>query len=455
MASLLIRILTFLMPVVIAFNGMSFSLPAFSKGAEIEYDFINENSGSAAGTVTVSAKLGGKYDLYWGSDEDSKLSVEVKGNEAFYSEFAEVSVRNGEGSKDIYGFTAIPDGAETVLAYRYNILVGSMDIPENKKPDRGEKKYSFGALSDLHFDRYNNSLTGDDALLTFPNALNFLEGFDISLVGMSGDLSANGEEYSFRNFSNIVSGYDFPVYTCTGNHDVSNKFTLANWQKYINAGVYGEEKADGIVDVADNGLDFVYAPEEANGDVFIFLSQYQWDYNESTSRILKDEQLDWLEDQLGKYADKTVYLFFHTFLNNPVEGEDPRMGEGNLVNNAGHAYDLPFTEDCPDEVRFENLMDEYENVVFFNGHSHWAYDMQKINPQLNITDYNGEFATMVHISSVSSPRRTTMNIPDTSEHAMRSSEGMLVEVYEDEIVFTAIDFLKGEMLAYATYTAEK
>lgn len=443
------------MPVVIAFNGMSFSLPMFLKGAEIEYDFANEKTGSAAGTVTVSAKLGGKYDLYWGSDEDSKLSVEVRGMDAYYSEFAEVTVKNGEGSKEIYGFTAIPDGAETVLAYKGKILVGSMDIPDAKKPDRGEREYAFGALSDVHFKRYNNSLTGDDALLTFPNALNFLEGCGVSLVGLSGDLSVHGEEYSFKNFNAVASQYDFPVYTCTGNHDVDNEFSLTNWQKYINIGVYGEEKADGVEAVAENGLDFVYIPDDANGDVFVFLSQYQWDYNEATSRILKDEQLDWLEIQLEKYADKTVYLFFHTFLNSPVEGEDPRMGEGNLVNNAGHAYDLPFTEGCPDEVRFENLMNEYENVVFFNGHSHWAYDMQELNPQLNITDYNGEFATMVHLSSVSSPRRTTANIADTTEHAMRSSEGMLVEVYENEIVFTAIDFLRGEMLAYATYTAEK
>lgn len=455
LAKILIKILTMLMPVVVAFNGFTFNIPVISDTAEIVYEFTNEVAGSAAGTVTVCAKAGGTYDLYWGSDEDSKLSVEVKGNEVYYSEFAEVAVRGGEGSAEIHEFTAIPDGAETVLAYRCNVLVGSMDIPENKKADRGERVFAFGALSDVHFNRYNQSLTGDDAHLTFPNALNFLEGFDVSLVGLSGDISADGEEYSFKSFHDIAAVYDFPVYTCTGNHDVSSYYTLANWQKYINNGAYGEEKAAGIEAVADNGLDFVYKPAEANGDVFIFLSQYQWDYKEPTSRILKDEQLDWLEAQLEKYADETVYLFFHTFLNNPVEGEDLRMGEGNLVNNAGHAYDLSFTEGCPDEVRFENLMNEYENVVFFNGHSHWAYDMQKLNPNLNIADYNGEFATMVHLSSVSSPRRTTANIADTSEHAMRSSEGMIVQVYENEIVLTACDFLSGELLAYATYTVEK
>ena len=32
---------------------------------------------------------------------------------------------------------------------------------------------------------------------------------------------------------------------------------------------------------------------------------------------------------------------------------------------------------------------------------------------------------------------------------------MIVTVYEDKIVFNAVDFLRGEMLAYATYVIEK
>lgn len=446
---------TLVMPIVIAFNGFSVELPLVGDAVTIEYDFENEDAGSAAGTVTLTATVGGKYNLYWGTDDGEKLSVDVGDYTAYYSEFATVKVSGGEGKADIQQFTAIPEGAETVLAYSGLVKVGSADIPEEKLPDYGEKTYSFGALSDVHFNRYNGSLSGDDACLTLPNALNFIEYFDVELVGISGDISADGERNAFEKFNTITSGYDFPVYTGTGNHDVSDDYTLENWQELVNAGVYGETKADGVKDVASNGLDFVYMPAGAGGDVFIFLSQFAWDYNNVNSRILTDEQLDWLEKQFEKYKDTTVYLFFHTFLNNPVEGENPNMGEGNLENNAGRHYDLAFTDGCPDEVRFRGMMDKYENVVFFNGHSHWAYDMQKFNPNLNIADYNGEYATMVHISSVSSPRRTTANIDDSSEHYMRSSEGMIVTVYEDKIVFNAVDFLKGEMLAYATYVIEK
>lgn len=455
MLKLFIAFITVFMPLVTGFNGLSFTAPLISDSAEVVYDYDNEIPGSAAGTVTVTAKLNGSYDLYWGTDEGEKLSENLGGYTVYYSEFAEVDVKNGEGSTDIYDFTAIPEGAETVLVYKGLILAGEAEIPDGKVADNGEKLYSFGALSDVHFNRYNGSLTGDDACITFPNALNFFNELGVEAVGISGDISADGERNAFEKFNTIASEFDFPVYTCTGNHDVSSYYTLKNWQELINTGVYGENKADGVKAVASNGLDFVYAPESLGGDAFIFLSQYQWDYGEAHSRILTDAQLDWLEGQLEIYKDNTVYLFFHTFLNNPIEGENPHMGEGNLENNVGRHYNLAFTEGCPDEVRFEDMMDKYENVVFFNGHSHWAYDMQEFNPQLNITNYGGEYATMVHVSSVSSPRRTTANIDDSSEHYMRSSEGTLVEVYEDRIVFTACEFLKGQFLSYATYVVEK
>ena len=446
-----ILLLSVFMPLMSFINGFSIDLPFMANNAEIVYEFNNETAGSASGTVTVKAGSG-EYDLYWGTEDGKKLSEKVGGYTVYYSEFATVEANEPE---EIQEFTAIPEGAETVLAYKLGSVAGTMDIPENKIADFGEKIYSFGALSDVHFNRYNGSLSGDDATVTFPNALNFFEALDVSMVGISGDISADGERNAFEKYNSITSGYDFPVYTCTGNHDVSEYFTKENWRELMNTGVYGDVKADGVADVADNGMDFVYIPADGNGDVFIFLSQYKWDYGEAHSRILEDSQLDWLEAQLEKYKDETVYLFFHTFLNNPVEGENPHMGEGNLENNAGRYYDLPFTSGCADEVRFRGMMDKYENVVFFNGHSHWAYDMQELNPNLNIANYGGEYATMVHVSSVSSPRRTTANIDDSSEHYMRSSEGMYVEVYEDKIVFTACEFLKGQFLSYATYVVER
>lgn len=446
------RFLSLFMSLVLFFNGLSFGTAGDK--VKIDYDFSNDTQGSAAGTVTLTTDCGGDYDLYWGDADGKKLTFPVGDYDVYYSEFAEVEVDGGTGSADIQQFTAIPEGAESVLVYKNQTLKAEEALPENKITDNGEQIYRFGALSDVHFNRYYASLF-DDSLTTFPNALRFLDKCGVDLVAMSGDLSSGGERDAFEKFNKCASGVDYPVLTCTGNHDVSDGLDIDSWHELVDTGVYGENKMDGVLCVADNQVDFVYAPPTGGGDVFIFLSQYQWDYRHDTSRLLTDEQLDWLGEQLEAHKDSTVYIFFHTFVQNCFEGEDMNMGEGNLINEKGVCYDLVYTPDTPDEIRFRNYLKEYKNVVFFNGHSHWSYGMQKYNPNINIADYNGEYATMVHVSSVSSPRiikkATSKN---RTEQNMKRSEGMLVTVYENRIVINSVDFLKGKMLAYATYNIE-
>ncbi len=457
MTGLVTKILTLCMSMVMYFNTLSFVLPAeIAKGvvdADLEYVFANDTPGSAAGEVTLTAKTNGEYQLFWGEDDDEKLSIDVGDYKAAYSEFLTLKVKKGSGEATVQEFTAIPENAEYILIYKGNFLVGSEEIPYEKRADYGEALYRFGALSDLHFDRYNYTL-GDDASMLFTNALNFLEKFDIELVAMSGDLSNSGEREAFEKFQNITSNYSFPVYTCTGNHDVSEDFLLENWQELINNGVYSEQKADGIKAVSSNGIDFVYSPDKIGGDVFIFLSQNLWSKTQSgENRILTEQQLDWLEEQLNLYKGERVYLFFHTFLASP-DG-DGILTEGNCANPNGVNYSGYYKYGSEDEARFRELLEENKNVIAFNGHSHWRYDMQKYNDKLNITDYDGTFATMVHISSVSSPRWMKDNDKNYRDGGLLTSEGYIIDVYEDHIVLTGIDFLRGEMLAYANYVIEK
>ncbi len=457
MTSLVAKILTLCMSLVMYFNTLSIALPTdIAKGwinAEIEYSFQNQTPGSAAGEVELTAKRDGEYQLFWGESDNEKLEIDLGDYEAACSEFLTLDVDDGSAKSTVQEFTAIPEGAEYVLIYKGALLVGSEEIPQEKQADYGKLLYNFGALSDLHFDRYGYSL-GDDASMLFPNALNFLEKFDVKLVAMSGDLSNSGEYTAFEKFYNITSEYSFPVYTCTGNHDVSEDFDIENWKSLINDGAYSEQKADGIKSVGPNGIDFVYSPDETEGDVFIFFNQYQWSYGDvNSSRLVSDEQLDWLEVQLDTYKNETVYLFFHTFFTAP-DGNGI-LTEGNCANPNGVNYDGYYTYGAVDEVRFRKLLEENKNVIAFNGHSHWRYDMQKYNDKLNITDHDGTFATMVHISSVSSPRWMKDYDTDYRNGNLLSSEGYILNVYEDCIVLTGIDFLRGEMLSYACYVIER
>ena len=421
--------------------------------AEASIIFKNDDAGSAAGTVTVTADPDGQYALFWGGEDGEKLTVPANGREVPYTEFITITVTDGTGSAILNDFLAIPDDAQSVLIYNgADKLAGTTRLPQNKWA-QGDSTFSFGTLSDVHFNRYNKSGTGDDAEITFPAALDFFDDFDVSMVAMSGDLSMLGEGSAYRKFNEIASRYSFPVYTCKGNHDCYPLYTLENWQKYINPGVYGEDKKASVVTVADNGLDFVLCGEETGGDVFIFFSQTGGLYGLPFFRIVSDAQLDWLEAQLETYKDQRVFLFFHTFLN--AESGNPLMGEGNLLTKSFSFYPLFFSVGAKDEKRFRSLMEQYTNVIFFNGHSHWAHYLQSVNPNLNITDYNGKTATMIHVSSVTSPRISSDTTILWTSDTMKRSEGYLVRVYDDHFTLTACDFLQKKMLAYATYIVQK
>ena len=454
MHSFLIKIIAGFLSTIFALFNISADIPGFSddKVTETSIQYLNEDTGSADAVITITTTTDGEYKLFWADENADKLTYSFGNTEIEYSEFAVVNTYFGEGSIDLPDYTAIPDGATKVIVTLEGETLEILEIPEEKITDRGEAIYSFGSISDLHFNRYEFEDGSDVAQTTFARALEFFSTADVSLVAMPGDISSNGEKEAFEAFNRISSGYDFPVYTTTGNHDLHSKYEKENWLELMNAGAYGEEKAEGILNVAENGMDFVYEEQES-GDIFIFLHQTSNNYGLLWNALLTDAQLDWLEKQLEAHSDKTVYLFFHTFLNSA--NGNPFMGAGNLQNKLGWSYPLFYTQGASDEVRLRNLLRENDNVFFFNGHSHWAYHMQSMNPDLNISKNGEDGATFIHVSSVSAPRITEDYQILWSGKDSEMSEGYLIEVYEDSILLMGVDFVNGKILAYATYEATK
>ncbi len=454
MSALIVKILATLLASLFALFNISVDIPGFSedKISETAIEYHNEEKGSADALITIRTTTDGEYKLFWADEDFEKLTFSLGEEEIEYSEFASVTTYFGEGSIDLPDYTAIPDDAANILVTLDGETLEIYDIPEEKRADRGEKVYAFGSISDLHFNRYELEGGTDVAESTFARSLDFYKKADVSLVAMPGDISTDGEKEAFISFNNIASSYDFPVFTVTGNHDIRNKFTKDNWREYMNSGAYDEIPAQGIINVSDNGLDFVYE-ESASGDIFIFLHQTSNNYGLLFNALLENSQLDWLEAQLETNKDKSVYLFFHTFLNS-AKG-NPLMGTGNLQNDLGWHYLLYYTPGANDEARIRELLREYDNVTFFNGHSHWAYHMQELNPNLNISKNGEDGATFVHVSSVSSPRVTAdyQVLWEGTDPTM--SEGYLIEVYEDTLVLYGIDFVNNRILAYATYECEK
>lgn len=421
--------------------------------ASVELNFANDEKASAAGTLTVTSNYDAEYSVYWGTLGGEKLTTySESGKTVPYTEFAKVTVKDGEGEKELNSFLAIPQNAKTMLLYYDDQLVDTETLPLGKTFAYGAETYSFGSLSDVHFNRYYDEAGNDISQTSYPRALNFLDDMGVSIVGVSGDLSKEGEDSAYISFNKYNSEHDFNVFTCKGNHDCKDKFNYETWKENINVGVFSDNKPDGVLAVSDNGYDFVYSGKETHGDVFIFFSQITDKYLPFV-QLVTDEQLDWLETQLETYKDKRVYLYFHTFFNAP--SGNPFLGEGNIYNDYGLFYILPYFTGNKDEKRFRGLLTEYKNVIFFNGHSHWTYSMEEYNEKLNITDYDGTTATMVHVSSSAAPRTTSITQPIQHSNPGTMSEGLYINVYPDFVISNACDFVNGQILAYATYKIDK
>ncbi len=110
-----------------------------------------------------------------------------------------------------------------------------------------------------------------------------------------------------------------------------------------------------------------------------------------------------------------------------------------------------------DDTKLKEYLAKYDNLVFFTGHSHLAFAMQKYNPSLNIGQYKNS-AVMVHIPSVSATRVTGIKEGKfglVDENILSGSEGYLVSVYDNRIVITGINFNKGMFVADANYVIYK
>ena len=379
-------------------------------------------------TITVN-KMTGTYDICFG-DADGKWLKE-------YTKITTLETTGGNDSVTIENLVVPPNAKTLVLVDdggNQHFFDESIKIPE-ECTNLGEMELLFGAISDVHFNRYYSKPQKDDAKTSFQLALDYFDSVDVDLVAIAGDLSKDAEQVSFMRYDYMISSLDYEVLTCTGNHDVPS-IESGDWQTYVTNDILALE---GTSDVAPNGIDFVYSENE--GDVFVFLNQVYWDYNKEDSRLLENEQLVWLREVFEKYKNDRVYLFFHTFLCGP-DGEK-HTGVGNIKNPGGYTYDLPYTYGTEDEIEFRSILKEYKNVIYFSGHSHWQFEMEVYGENANFSSFDDEYGYMVHIPSVTEPRYIGEN--DTSRTGMngKSSQGWLISVYEECIILLPIEFTTG------------
>ena len=151
--------------------------------------------------------------------------------------------------------------------------------------------------------------------------------------------------------------------------------------------------------------------------------------------LFADGELQWLYGVLEANRNKRCFLFEHV---PPIECS------GDVLN----IYPYTKMRNNTESVAFKNLLKHYHNVVFFHGHTHMKYYLQKYGDYANIDKVFGCWS--VHIPSLAVPR--DVNAAGTGYETMYAeSEGYIVDVYENGIHLRGRDFVKEEFLPIASY----
>lgn len=376
---------------------------------KLSHSFSNETSGYAYGSIALSsynATNDGTYNICWGN-ASGKLSD--------YKDIASFTL-NGNMVKtyDFISTNIIPKGATKILAIKDNEIKAEYMIPSNKL-NADTKLYSIGLLSDIHIDVTDDQ---SNSVSDFQNALSRFKNENVIAICCTGDTVVDGTQAEVEKFIEVKNSTTIPMYIARGNHDCRS-YSLANWNL-----------------VEPNG---VYFEKEIGGDIYLFMGLNAENY---TDNIFTTAQLNWLEERLEYYKNRRVFLFEHVFV-------EPT---GN-INNLYPYSSIGNVEGQPGKI-FRNLMTKYRNVILFTGHSHLEFILQRLGDNANCSERTSILCHRVHIPSCAKPRANDTSTEDTSANTYTnygSSEGYVMDVYQDYIILKGINFVDNKYLPLAQY----
>lgn len=335
-----------------------------------------------------------------------------------------------------------PSNASSLAVFDGDNKICDIDISKMQKQSLGDKLYSFGLVSDTHM-TYNSytditdastvGLATDDGngMGRTPNgtklrrALEFLTSQGIEFCCNAGDFTNIGfyrnkdnaefYPYQFQEYRDICALFpNVPMYGACGNHESYNSNI--------------ENSVTDLIEYTGHNIAFYV---EKNSDVFIFVGQ------SINVNPMSEEHLNWLQETLETFRNRRCFVFVHSYIEED-SGDPKDVRENSIFEYWG----------ATKKGVFMDLMKHYKNTILFHGHSHMRFESQQLDKNANYTQKNG--FRSVHIPSSATPRTVDLE-NNASVDDYFSSQGYLVEVYENHIVLKGRDFYKGEFIPIAQY----
>lgn len=317
-----------------------------------------------------------------------------------------------------------PYSAEAIGVFNSNgELVNKIPI-DGFKPSYTDRLFRFGILSDVHNNNADSQSNEDIVDLT--NALSVLNSIEsVNMTCICGDITQGGRPAQFAVYRDTVAANspNTPVYTTTGNHDCpsSGGLVSTDWEPYTGT-----------------PMTFEIIKEIGGENVpFLFLGMNLYSLGDAGTPYL-DADMDWLEEKLEEYRNKRVFVITHLFFPTKAGNFKQIYPSTNWLGGA-------------QLERLQAMNERYLNSIWFSGHSHWKWHLQKYEDKANVyrsydDSGNPTCGWTVHIPSCASP----IDSDGVSSRVSKplESEGCIIDVYDDYIVLRGVVFKKESDTEY-------
>ena len=312
----------------------------------------------------------------------------------------------------------VPPNVKGLTIFNGNTKVCDVDISKMQLPNIGTKLYSLSLVSDLHFSNTSAEWNPDGKL---DKALTFFESYGCVFCANAGDITQTGffnegdavnfAPEQFSRYKAVCDKHSIPVYSICGNHE-----------SYVNPIINNMTELE-----LYTGKGLYYSVSQGD-DLYVFIGQPQG------NRPMTDEALQWLCETLEVNRNKRCLVLVH-----------PHLSSGNPLgaytsNNFFQGWGTKTTA-------FKNLLCHYKNTILVHGHSHTKFECQALDKKANYNADDG-FRSL-HIPSLGRPRTVVDGALGGYDNA--GSEGYIVDVYENHMVFKGYDFIANDIVPIAQY----
>lgn len=257
-------------------------------------------------------------------------------------------------------------------------------------------KLVFPVISDVHIGKLQ-------AEGKFIKALKDLkeQSSSYDAIALVGDITNAGEKNQYKRFMNILNSNKVKT--------AEALITMGNHEYFSSKNI--TEKGSEKRFIQETKVPSLYYDKWIKGYHFIVLAP-----EKSGSAKLSSVQLNWLKGKLQEKEDKVKPIF--VFLHQPIKETVYGSNDCGHIDNYKELYEI---------------LKNHSQVVFFSGHSHYLLEHPRTMYQKDFTAFNTASICYTSIET---------DVPSSPMY----SQGLLVEVYDKEIVVKCRDFSRSKWI---------